>query len=268
MEDNAAFDIDPELLVGFVDEALEGLATLDSLFVKLEAEPANLHIISAIFCPVHTVKGNSAFFGLMKVKSLAHEMETLLDLAKQERLVPNQSIIDVLLEGVDQLKEMLARTRDRQDEVEDETYFNELLQKVISAREIKQDTAALWDELFDKLEKAKTDFAELDSSYVEQLDAIIAVVSQLKTDKPSTDSRAEKDQTQADSTIPEPLQEIKYLRLACRLVTVKPQTCADSSKRLSVLYRRRNRMLRILFWIVLTPGRPFRQVLYNGRTIV
>ncbi len=68
MEDNAAFDIDPELLAGFVDEALEGLATLDSLFVKLEAEPANLDIINAIFRPVHTVKGNSAFFGLMKVK--------------------------------------------------------------------------------------------------------------------------------------------------------------------------------------------------------
>ena len=117
MEDNAAFDIDPELLAGFVDEAMEGLETLDSLFVTLEAEPANLDTISSIFRPVHTVKGNSAFFGLMKVKSLAHEMETLLDLAKQEKLVPDQSIIDVLLEGVDSLKEMLSRTREGQDEI-------------------------------------------------------------------------------------------------------------------------------------------------------
>ena len=159
MEDNAAFDIDPELLTGFVDEALEGLATLDSLFVKLEAEPANLDTISAIFRPVHTVKGNSAFFGLMKVKNLAHEMETLLDLAKQEKLVPNQAIIDVLLEGVDCLKEMLSRTREGQDEIEDEAYFNELLHKVISARECDgaEDTAAIWDDLFNKFEKAKAD---------------------------------------------------------------------------------------------------------------
>lgn len=211
MEDNAAFDIDPELLAGFVDEALEGLATLDSLFVKLEAEPANLDIISAIFRPVHTVKGNSAFFGLMKVKSLAHEMETLLDLAKQEKLVPNQSIIDILLEGVDQLKEMLTGTRDGQGEVEDEAYFNELLQKVISAREGTEDTAAIWADLFNKLEKAKADFAELDSAYIEQLNAIIAVAYQLKTDKPSTDGQPKKDQTQADSAIPEPLQEIKII---------------------------------------------------------
>lgn len=211
MEDNAAFDIDPELLAGFVDEAQEGLATLDSLFVKLEAEPANLDIINAIFRPVHTVKGNSAFFGLMKVKSLAHEMETLLDLAKQEKLVPNQAIIDVLLEGVDSLKEMLTKTREGQAEVEDETYFNELLQKVISSREVKEDTTSLWAELCDKLEKAKDDLAKLDSSYAEQFDAIIAVVSQLRTDKLSANASAEKDQAQADSAIPKPLQEIKTI---------------------------------------------------------
>jgi len=43
------------------------------------------------------------------------------------------------------------------------------------------------------------------------LDAIITVVSQLKTDKPSTDSRAEKDRTKEGSAIPEPLQEIKTI---------------------------------------------------------
>ena len=218
MDDNAAFDIDPELLAGFVDEAMEGLVTLDSLFVKLEAEPSNLDTISAIFRPVHTVKGNSAFFGLMKVKNLSHEMETLLDLAKQERLVPNQAIIDILLEGVDNLREMLSRARDGQDEVEDEAYFNELLQKVISARESKEDvkeTVELWNDLFDKLEKAKVDFANLDSLYVEQLNAIAAIIHQLKADKPLPDGQTEKEQAKADSAIPKPLQEIKTILDRC-----------------------------------------------------
>jgi two-component system chemotaxis sensor kinase CheA len=218
MDDNAAFDIDPELLVGFVDEALEGLVTLDSLFVKLEAEPSNLDTISAIFRPVHTVKGNSAFFGLMKVKSLAHEMETLLDLAKQERLVPNQAIIDVLLEGVDNLREMLSRTRDGQGEVGDEEYFNELLQKVISARECKEnveETVKLWNDLFEKLEKAKTDFANLDSIYVEQLNAIATIIHKLKADKSLSDDKTEEGRAKADSAIPKPLEEIKSILDRC-----------------------------------------------------
>jgi two-component system chemotaxis sensor kinase CheA len=214
MDDNAAFDIDPELLAGFVDEALEGLAVLDSLFVELEAEPGNLDTISAIFRPVHTVKGNSAFFGLMKVKNLAHEMETLLDLAKQEKLVPDQAIIDILLEGVDNLKEMLARTRDGQPEVEDEAYFDELLKKVISAREGTQtakDNAGLWQELFDKFEKAKADFAKLDSACVEQLNEIIALAYKLKTDKHPGAGKPQRDQTGAAPSIPGPLQEIRKI---------------------------------------------------------
>lgn len=217
MEDNTVFDIDPELLAGFVDEALEGLAILDSLFVKLEAEPANLDTISAIFRPVHTVKGNSAFFGLMKVKSLAHEMETLLDLAKQEKLVPNQDIIDILLEGVDNLKEMLTRTRDGQPEVEDEAYFDELLKKIISAREGTESAkynSAEWGNLFNKLEKAKTDFAELDSKYIEQLNEIIAVVNRLRADNPVNDGSEQK-QNKTDSTTPKQLQEIKTLLERC-----------------------------------------------------
>ena len=70
--------------------------------------------------------------------------------------------------------------------------------------------------MFNKLEKAKADFAGLDSAYVEQLNAIIAVTYQLKTDKTLTDSKSKKDQTQADSSIPKPLQEIKAILDRCR----------------------------------------------------
>ncbi|MGD2095113.1 MAG: Hpt domain-containing protein, partial [Phycisphaerales bacterium] len=211
MVDETAFDIDPELLAGFVDEAQEGLAAVDSLFVKLEAEPSNVEVISAIFRPVHTVKGNSAFFGLMKVKNLAHELETLLDLAKEGKLVPDQPIIDVLLEGVDQLKEMLKRTHDGQGEVEDETYFKGLLDRVIAAREIEDGSQSLWGELSDELEKAKTVFAGLDSSYTEQLESIISIANQLKAGESSSDEQGHTEQAKADSSVPEPLQGIKKI---------------------------------------------------------
>ncbi len=211
MEDNTKIDIDPELVAGFVDEAEEGLATLDSLFVKLEAEPTNLDIITSIFRPIHTIKGNSAFFGLMKVKKLSHEMETLLDLAKKEKFVPNQSIINVLLAGVDKLKEMLQRTREQESEIQDENSFNELIQRVISAREIKEDKKELWTELLQKLDKVKTDLCRLDSSYTEQIDAVIAIASCLKADKTVVNGQAGKDQIQSKATVPKPLQEIKSI---------------------------------------------------------
>lgn len=228
MEDNAIFELDPELIAGFVDEAEEGLATLDSLYVKLEAEPGNLETINSIFRPVHTIKGNSAFFGLMKVKQLAHEMETLLTLAKEEKLVPSQSFISILLAGTDALREMLARTRNGQSEIDDEQRYNELIQQVISTRDTKEDIPVLWDELFDHCAKVKAQLVTVDASYAGQLDALIEIAKQLKVGK-STDGSPNEDQIQSKPSDPKTESKSEPE------TTAKPtQTVKDANKTMRV----------------------------------
>lgn len=199
MEDSTKFDIDPELLAGFVDEAEEELGTLDSLFVKLEAEPTNLDVINAIFRPVHTIKGNSAFFGLLKVKRLAHEIETLLGQAKMGRLVPDRSIIDILLAGVDRLKGMLDKARNGKSEIVDEAAFEEFIEKIISSKQTDEDFDSLWNELFDKFEKVKADYTKMDSSYVKQLEAVIETASQLRDRRRPDAPLSKVDQSQSKS---------------------------------------------------------------------
>jgi len=233
MDDNTVFDVDPELLAEFVDESQESLSTLDSLFVALEADPENLDVIAAIFRPVHTLKGNSAFFGLLKTKKLAHEMETLLDLATQGRLVPNQSVISVLLAGVDQLKEICARIRDGHGEVEDESLFGELIDKIIGARKTKEGGTRLWTDLLEKLAQAKTDFAELDSAYAEKLDEIISIARQLKVNKTPTLDPIPKRQTKTQDADPRPVLEPKSPSQA-GASPEKPQPAKESGKSMRV----------------------------------
>ena len=81
--------IDSALLAEFIDESVEGLEQVSDLFVELEADPDNMETIQAIFRPVHSIKGNAAYFGLMKTKTLAHEMETVLDLMRKSALSPS-----------------------------------------------------------------------------------------------------------------------------------------------------------------------------------
>jgi two-component system chemotaxis sensor kinase CheA len=102
---------DPELLAGFLDEAEESLASVGRLFVELEREPNERRIIEAIFRPVHSLKGNAAFFGLMTIKRVAHEMETLLDHVRKGRLAADRAVIDVLLAGLDILVALTAKVR-------------------------------------------------------------------------------------------------------------------------------------------------------------
>jgi len=102
---------DPELLAAFLDETQESLGTLDSLFIQLEANPADTQTVEAIFRPVHSLKGNSAFFGFMQAKRLAHVMESVLDAVRKGRRACTHDSIDLLLQGLDELRGMFGRIR-------------------------------------------------------------------------------------------------------------------------------------------------------------
>ena len=195
------FDIDPQLLTGFVDDSLDDLEALDSLFIQLEKHPSDLDTIGAIFRPVHSIKGNSAFFGLMKLKKLAHELETLLDMARKEQLIPDQGIISILLTGMDRLKNMLTRTRDGQAEIEDEAQFDALVEEVIQARDMQGDHVAIGPKLLKSLDELKKACADLETSYDQEIESIIGLARQLVSGTEGADS-------EESASVPKPLQTI------------------------------------------------------------
>lgn len=124
------YDIDQEMLSDFIDESLEALSTIPGLFVDFEANPSELNLVEAIFRPVHSLKGNAAYFGLMKVKGLAHDMESVLDMLRKEQLLPDREIIDGLLAGVDELYDILDQTRANGSETIVEDRYEQVHQRV------------------------------------------------------------------------------------------------------------------------------------------
>jgi two-component system, chemotaxis family, sensor kinase CheA len=130
----ADFTVDTALLDPFLDESSEMLAELDSAFIELESEPDNKEIINTIFRPVHSLKGNAAFFGMIATKNLAHELETILDKARNDQLLITRETINVLLEGVDALKQIVVRMQAREAEVVDKGAYDALLATVIESQ--------------------------------------------------------------------------------------------------------------------------------------
>jgi two-component system chemotaxis sensor kinase CheA len=98
---------DPELVANFIAEAREHLEGIESGLVHLEQAPTDLQAINAVFRPFHTVKGVAGFLNLPQIQELSHEVESLLDEARSGRLQINAPIIDLILAGVDRLKDML-----------------------------------------------------------------------------------------------------------------------------------------------------------------
>ena len=101
--------MDDELLGVFVAEAREHLATIEGDLLAIEEGGANVdkELVNKVFRAAHSIKGASSFFGLHKVKDLAHKLETVLDMLRSGKMTPNAEITNVLLAAFDQLREMI-----------------------------------------------------------------------------------------------------------------------------------------------------------------
>jgi two-component system, chemotaxis family, sensor kinase CheA len=99
---------DPSLLGDFINESRDHMHTAETLLLELETDPSNKENLNSIFRAWHTVKGVAGFLGLREIASLAHKMESQMDLARKGELALGPGPIDVFLEGNDCLKALIA----------------------------------------------------------------------------------------------------------------------------------------------------------------
>ncbi len=98
---------DIEILQSFIQECQEHLANMEGKVLNLEAgtDPA---VVDEIFRSIHTMKGNSAFFGYEKMKSLSHALESILDDLRSDKIGLDTELVDILLAGTDILDKMVG----------------------------------------------------------------------------------------------------------------------------------------------------------------
>jgi two-component system chemotaxis sensor kinase CheA len=199
-------DADSALIVEFIDESLDFLAEIDNLLVSLEGDPSNLGHVESIFRPIHSIKGNCGFFGFSSIQTLSHEMETLLDLTRKGTITVSQSMIDVLLEGTDELKLIFHRCRDEETEVSDQDHFDELIARVkAQATSEEFDIDAWCVAVTDRLERFKKDVCADCSGGLEEIDALIQEF------KGGTEPAATSEKPETRNPWPEPVREIMLI---------------------------------------------------------
>lgn len=100
---------DAELLAEFVAESHEHLQNIELGVLTLEENPTDADTLNSIFRAFHTFKGGSGFLNLVPINKLAHELESLLDQARQHRLVIDAEVTNVILAGGDTLNQFVQR---------------------------------------------------------------------------------------------------------------------------------------------------------------
>ncbi len=98
---------DPELVADFIMESREHLAALEAQLLALEQDPRNTEAINTIFRGFHTIKGLAGFLDFSGIQQFAHEVETLLDLARNSRVPVDSALIDIILQSADHMSQCL-----------------------------------------------------------------------------------------------------------------------------------------------------------------
>jgi two-component system chemotaxis sensor kinase CheA len=101
---------DPQLQKLFKMESEDHLARLDDGLLRLEKTPDDKELLEELFRESHSMKGAARMLGLIRVESVSHNMETILNAARKGETPLNSEIIE-------QLNSALLDLRQRVQEV-------------------------------------------------------------------------------------------------------------------------------------------------------
>ena len=118
-----------EILEEFLVEAEEILENLDQDLVDLESNPDDKELLNKIFRGMHTLKGGAGFLNLTPIVEIAHRIEDIFNKLRNDEMTLTPEIMDVILEGIDKLKEALQMLKDSQ-ELPDMEEIEELLSRL------------------------------------------------------------------------------------------------------------------------------------------
>ncbi|MBN1141886.1 MAG: chemotaxis protein CheA [Deltaproteobacteria bacterium] len=100
--------ISPEMVTNFVQESDELLQRIEQGLLKWSENPAEAGNIQEVFRDVHSIKGNSGFFGFKDMEHLTHEMETVLDTVRNGGELALENPAEHLLGFLDIIRDGLS----------------------------------------------------------------------------------------------------------------------------------------------------------------
>ena len=100
----------------FLAESKKNIEDLEPLVLGLERDPHNHDAVNTIFRLVHTIKGSSGVIEQDYLYKYTHHFEDLLSKIKEKKVSISSHVINVLLQGIDVLRSMLAAIETKSNE--------------------------------------------------------------------------------------------------------------------------------------------------------
>jgi len=130
-----------KMQAAFHTEAEEILVELEITLMDLEEDPRNMDLINQVFRALHTIKGSGSMFGFDEIAAFAHEIESVFDFVRNDKLPVTSSLIDITLSARDSISRMLNGEEDSDKVVKQNKEIIDKL-KVLAGSVMPQDTSS------------------------------------------------------------------------------------------------------------------------------
>lgn len=96
----------------FLEEANDLTNNLENALLRLDINNVDESLIQEIFRIMHTIKGNSAMFGFKRIDEYTHNLESIYDLVRNNKISLSKEILDVSFIGLDHINTLLKHDND------------------------------------------------------------------------------------------------------------------------------------------------------------
>lgn len=95
----------------FISEAEEYLEQISDSILELERNPGNMDAVNNMFRGLHTIKGMAASMGYGEIAKIAHQLEDVADLIRNNKIKLYKELIDIMLKGNDYIDAMVHKVK-------------------------------------------------------------------------------------------------------------------------------------------------------------
>jgi two-component system chemotaxis sensor kinase CheA len=97
-----------EMVERFLAEIADLVDDVERKALGLASDPKGIESVNDIFRAIHTIKGNSGFFGYAYLESACMNLESALDKARRGEVPLNEALANLVIERVDRIRAAIA----------------------------------------------------------------------------------------------------------------------------------------------------------------
>jgi two-component system chemotaxis sensor kinase CheA len=141
------FQVSPELLSIYLEDARGHLEALDHCLLNLERDGLDAETVAAVLGPLHTLKGNSGMVGFAGIKDYVHRLEDVFARVAEGELGLTPEFFDTMFAGASALRAAVEKAcqsqAERVDLAAERGVLEDLLSREPAARGAAPESQAL-----------------------------------------------------------------------------------------------------------------------------